>query len=176
MAKKKTSAGSAKKTRGGTSKQHARAGRLGGLAPHVCRGSECTKLRKEAAAKAKAKKAGASKKTAAKKATSVKAKAGSLKATTAKAKAPAASKAKKATALKAKATKASKAKKVTVRKTKRSASTSYHPELLTGLFEDMYAMPAHSKRASKTSRAKKAATRRGHAKKVSSKSRRSLWE
>lgn len=31
---------------------HAEAGRLGGLAPHICRGSECTKL-KSAAAKLK---------------------------------------------------------------------------------------------------------------------------
>lgn len=29
------------KVKGGTSAQHAKAGRLGGLAPHVCRGREC---------------------------------------------------------------------------------------------------------------------------------------
>ena len=56
MAKKAT----ARKTksvgvRGGTPAQHARAGRLGGLAPHVCRGSECTKLKKEAAMRGKKK-------------------------------------------------------------------------------------------------------------------------
>lgn len=42
-------------TKGGTSKQHAKAGRLGGLAPHVCRGRECTKIKEEALLKSKAK-------------------------------------------------------------------------------------------------------------------------
>ena len=44
--------------RGGTPAQHARAGRLGNLAPHVCRGSECTKLRKEASLRAVKRKPG----------------------------------------------------------------------------------------------------------------------
>ena len=68
MAKKATTRATKKAVgiRGGTSKQHARAGRLGGLAPHVCRGSECTKLRKAAAAK-KAASAKSVTKTAAKK-------------------------------------------------------------------------------------------------------------
>lgn len=42
-------------TKGGTSKQHAKAGRLGGLAPHICRGRECTKIKEEALLKSKAK-------------------------------------------------------------------------------------------------------------------------
>lgn len=46
--KAKASTSKGKTTRGGTSEQHARAGRLGGLAPHVCRGSECTKMRSKA--------------------------------------------------------------------------------------------------------------------------------
>lgn len=41
--------------KGGTSKQHAKAGKLGGLAPHVCRGRECTKIKEEAALKLAAK-------------------------------------------------------------------------------------------------------------------------
>ncbi len=54
---KKKGKNMAKKTTSSTatvSKRHARAGKLGGLAPHVCRGSECTKMRREAKENTKA--------------------------------------------------------------------------------------------------------------------------
>lgn len=79
MAKKRRTA-AAKKARGGVSKQHARAGRLGGLAPHVCRGGECVKLRKAG----KAKKAGAKKRTTTAKAKVTKAKRTKAKKSTAR--------------------------------------------------------------------------------------------
>lgn len=44
MAKKLSSK---KGVRGGSKKQHAIAGRLGGLAPHVCRGRECSSMKKK---------------------------------------------------------------------------------------------------------------------------------
>lgn len=168
MAKKRTAAASkrtaaAKKTRSGKSLQHARAGRLGGLAPHVCRGSECTKLKKGASAK---KKAGAAKKAVKKKVTSLKAK---IK--------------KEVTGLKAKVKKdvaglKAKAKK-TVKRKKAAAKKAHRPNRSAGLFrelfEDVYATPAkrrtHAKK-SRASRSKKASHhRRGVAKKAVSRSR-----
>lgn len=52
--RKSTSKAKSKLNKSGKSAQHARAGRLGGLAPHVCRGSECTKLRREGKLRSKA--------------------------------------------------------------------------------------------------------------------------
>lgn len=34
-------------TRGGTSAQHAKAGHLGGIAPHTCRGRQCSETHKK---------------------------------------------------------------------------------------------------------------------------------
>jgi len=56
MARKKTTTAAKKTTRRGVSTQHAKAGRLGGLAPHVCRGGECVKMRREEIEKGRAKK------------------------------------------------------------------------------------------------------------------------
>ena len=49
MVKKRATARKATVSKG-KSARHARAGKLGGLAPHACRGSECTVLRKKATA------------------------------------------------------------------------------------------------------------------------------
>lgn len=56
MAKRKAT--TKKSVRGGTPAQHAKAGKLGGLAPHSCRGRECSTTEYTATkAKAAAKKA-----------------------------------------------------------------------------------------------------------------------
>lgn len=165
MARKKTLT-AAKKTRGGTSKQHAKAGRLGGLAPHVCRGSECTKLRREAAAKKRGVKAAlkpvAKTAAAAKKAGSKLV--GALKASSAK-------EAAKAKTLKAAVhRKVVKAKKAVGTHARRGRPAGF----FEGLFEDMYMAPkkAASKKKTTASRTKKAAPKRAAVKRAAPKGRR----
>lgn len=160
MAKKATTRATKKAVgiRGGTSKQHARAGRLGGLAPHVCRGSECTKLRKAAAAK-KAASAKSVTKTAAKK-RSLYAGAFDTKAAPKKMGRPAAH-----------------ANRLT--KSAKNKTTGF----FEGLFADAYAAPRRVKRATSTraiaktaSRTKVTVAKRAKVtKKATVKSRKKLW-
>lgn len=164
MARKKTLT-AAKKTRGGTSKQHAKAGRLGGLAPHVCRGSECTKLRREAAAKKRSLKAAvkpaAKAVGTAKKAVSKLV--GALKASSAK-------KAAKAKTLKA----AIHHKVVKAKKSAGIHARHGRPGFFEELFEDVYTAPKRTVAKKKTtaSRTKKAAPKRAAVKRAAPKGRR----
>jgi hypothetical protein len=142
MAKKVTSrAKKAVGIRGGTSRQHAIAGRKGGLAPHICRGSECTKMRKEAALKkSRAKKSLSSgnglKKTAAKRSASRSLFADLFEEKPARRKTAAASRAasasKRSTAAKKATAKKATAKRATAKKT--AARKSYN--LFEGLFTE----------------------------------------